>query len=92
MVGLHGIDILIFPRGQLTVTLAAQISTMLGSELEVLIINLQVGGGNAILVISELLLDQLPGELWLPLALEGQSLQQLKNRSFRVISRKLTSQ
>ena len=65
---------------------------MLGSELEVLIINLQVGGGNAILVISELLLDQLPGELWLPLALKGQSLQQLKNRSFRVTSRKLTSQ
>ena len=79
MVGLHGIDILIFPSGQLTVTLAAQISTMFGN-FEVLSINLQVGGGNAILVIGELLLDQLPGELWLPLALEGQSLQQLENK------------
>ena len=53
--------------------------------------NLQVGGGNAILVIGELLLDQLPGELWLPLALEGQSLQQLESTSYRVTSRKLTS-
>ena len=86
MVGLHGIDILIFPSGQLTVTLAAQ-STMFGNELEVLSINLQVGGGNAILVIGELLLDQLPGELRLPLALEGQSLQQLENKNFRVTSR-----
>ena len=91
MVGLHGIDILILPSGQLTVTLAAQISTMLGN-FEVLSINLQVGGGNAILVISELLLDQLPGELWLPLALEGQSLQQLENTSYRATSRILTSQ
>ena len=91
MVGLHGIDILILPSGQLTVTLAAQISTMLGNELEGLSINLQVGGGNAILVIGELLLDQLPGELWLPLALEGQSLQQLENKNFRATSRKLTS-
>ena len=89
MVGLHGIDILILPSGQLTVTLAAQLSTMLGNELEVLSINLQVGGGNAILVIGELLLDQLPGELWLPLALEGQSLQQLENRSFRVTSKEI---
>ena len=92
MVGLHGIDILILPSGQLTVTLTAQISTMLGNELEALGINLQVGGGNAILVVGELLLDQLPGELWLPLALEGQSLQQLENASFRVTSRKLTGQ
>ena len=91
MVGLHGIDILILPSGQLTVTLAAQISTMLGN-FEVLSINLQVGGGNAILVIGELLLDQLPGELWLPLALEGQSLQQLENTSYRATSRILTSQ
>ena len=52
VVGLHGIDILIFPSGQLTVTLAAQISTMLGNELKVLSINLQVGGGNAILIIG----------------------------------------
>ena len=92
MVGLHGIDILIFPSGQLTVTLAAQISTMLGNELQVLSINLQVGGGNAILVVGELFLDQLPGELWLPLPLQGQSLQQLEYRSFRVTSRKLTRQ
>ena len=91
MVGLHGIDILIFPSGQLTVTLAAQISTMLWNELQVLSINLQVGGGNAILVVGELLLDQLPGELWLPLALEGQSLQQLENTSYRLTSRKLSS-
>ena len=91
MVGLHGIDILIFPSGQLTVTLAAQVSIMLWN-VEVLSVNLQVGGGNAILVIGELLLDQLPGELWLPLALEGQSLQQLENRSLRVTSRKLTRQ
>ena len=90
MVGLHGIDILILPSGQLTVTLAAQISTMFGN-FEVLSINLQVGGGNAILVIGELLLDQLPGELWLPLALQGQSLQQLENTSFRVTSRISTS-
>ena len=87
MVGLHGIDILIFPSGQLTVTLAAQLSTMLGNELEVLGINLQVGGGNAILVVGELLLYELPGELWLPLALEGQSLQQLENKNFRVTSK-----
>ena len=92
MVGLHGIDILILPSGQLTVTLAAQISTMLWNELQVLSINLQVGGGNAILVVGELLLDQLPGELWLPLSLQGQSLQQLENRSYRVTSRKLTRQ
>ena len=92
MVGLHGIDILIFPSGQLTVTLAAQISTIFKCELEVLSINLQVSGGNAILVIGELLLDQLPGELWLPLPLEGQSLQQLENASLRVTSRKLTGQ
>ena len=91
MVGLQGIDILIFPSGQLTVTLAAQISTILGNY-EVLSMNLQVGGGNAILVSGELLLDQLPGELWLPLTLEGQSLQQLENTSYRVTSRKLTSQ
>ena len=91
MVGLHGIDILIFPSGQLTVTLADQKHNV-WCELEVLSINLQVGGGNAILVVGELLLDQLPGELWLPLALEGQSLQQLENRSFRVTSRKLTGQ
>ena len=64
---------------------------MFGNELEVLSVNLQVGGGNAILVIGELLLDELPGELWLPLALEGQSLQQLENTSYRVSSRKLTS-
>ena len=80
MVGLHGIDILIFPSGQLTVTLAVQISTMLGNELEVLSLNLQIGGGNAILIVSELLLDQLPGELGLPFALAGQSLQQLENK------------
>ena len=65
---------------------------MLWNELEVLGINLQVGGGNAILVVGELLLDQLPGELWLPLALECQSLQQLENRSYRVTLRKLTRQ
>ena len=91
MVGLHGIDILILPSGQLTVTLTAHISTMLWN-VEVLSVNLQIGGGNAILVVGELLLDQLPGELWLPLALEGQSLQQLENRSYRATSRKLTRQ
>ena len=65
---------------------------MLGNELGGSSVNLQVGGGDAILVVGELLLDQLPGELWLPLALKGQSLQQLENRSFRVTLRKLTSQ
>ena len=37
--------------------------------------NLKVGGGNAILIVSQFVLDQLPRELRLPLALTSQPLQ-----------------
>ena len=40
--------------------------------------NLKVGGGNAILIVGQFVLDQLPRELRLPLALTSQPLQKLK--------------
>ena len=42
--------------------------------------NLQVGRGDPVLVVCELLLDELPGELRLPLALAGQTLEELLAR------------
>lgn len=37
--------------------------------------NLKVGGGNAILIVGQFVLDQLPRELRLPLALARQPIQ-----------------